>query len=127
MKSFFASLLCLLLLLATWTVYINYSDKEIHEFADAVENSILPDVEYGNWDHAVNKFDQLEKNWHKYRKVACFFFSTDKLNDADYSIARAGYYIKAEDVSNATGELSCLKEQLKFLHENESLTLGNLF
>ncbi|WP_312092039.1 DUF4363 family protein [Aminipila sp.] len=127
MRSFLISLLCLLLLLGTWSVYSNYSDKQIHGFIDSIDNNIISDVENANWKQASDQFKELEDNWHEYKKIACFFFSTDKLNDADFTIARAKYYIKCEDDSNATGELSCLKEQLKFLHDNESLSLANLF
>lgn len=126
MKSFFISLLSLLLLVATWTSYSIYSDKKIHEFIDTIENSILLDVADGNWEQAQDSFEDLEDDWHDYKKSACFFFSTDKLNDTDYSVARAKYYIKFKDDSNSSGELSCLKEQLKFLHENESVSFSNL-
>lgn len=126
MRSFFISLFCLLLIVATWTTYSAYSDKKIHEFIGTIEEDILIDIEDGNWEQAQNKFDDLENNWHNYKKSACFFFSTDKLNETDYSVARAKYFIKCKDDSNASGELSCLKEQLKFLHENESISLANL-
>lgn len=126
MRSFFISLLCVLLLVGTWTSYSIYSDKKIHEFIDTIENSILIDVEDGNWEQAQDNFGVFEDDWHHYKKSACFFFSTDKLNDTDYSVARAKYYIKFKDNSNSSGELSCLKEQLKFLHQNESISLANL-
>ncbi len=35
-------------------------------------------------------------------------------------------YIKAKDVSNGSGELLALKEQLKFLHENEKISFANI-
>ncbi|MFV0517546.1 MAG: DUF4363 family protein [Aminipila sp.] len=126
MKSFLVSFLSLILLLGIWGFYTNYSDKEIHQFIDSVENSILIDVENANWEQAEDKFNQLEKNWHEYKKVACFFFSTDKINSVDYTIARSKYYIKCKDDSNSSGELSCLKEQFKFLHENESVSFSNI-
>ncbi|QAT42528.1 DUF4363 family protein [Aminipila luticellarii] len=127
MRSFLISLSCLLLLVGSCLLYTNYSDNKIHEFTDTIEQDILADVEDGNWEQAKDRFNKFEDDWHDYKKIACFFFSTDKLNAADYSIARAKYYIICEDDSNSSGELSCLKEQLKFLHDNETFSLSNLF
>ncbi|MBN7774156.1 DUF4363 family protein [Clostridium aminobutyricum] len=127
MRSLVVSFLCLVLLIGTWAVYSDYSDKKIHTYINDIENGILLDVTSDNWPQAEDKFNTLEDSWHQYKSIACFFFSTDKINEADYSIAKIKYYIKAEDGSNASGELSCLKEQLKFLHENESITLQNIF
>ncbi|QHI71353.1 DUF4363 family protein [Aminipila terrae] len=126
MRSFLISLVCLFLLIGTWSAYTNYSDEKIHEFINAIDEKILVEVEDGNWKQATDNFEELKDSWHDYKKTACFFFSTDKINEADYSIARTEYYIKSKDDSNSSGELSCLKEQLKFLHENESLSLSNL-
>lgn len=126
MRSFFISLFCLLLLIGTWSAYTNYSDKEIHKFINSIDDSILIEVQDGNWEQATDNFKKLKDSWHNYKKTACFFFSTDKINEADYSIARTEYYIKSKDESNSSGELSCLKEQLKFLHANESISFANL-
>jgi hypothetical protein len=110
----------------SWSFYISYSDEKIHTYINIIENGILLDVTSGEWSQAENKFEVLEDDWHEYKKTASFFFSTDKINDADYSIARIKYYSNSEDTSNSSGELSCLKEQLKFLHENEKINLQNI-
>lgn len=127
MRSFFISLFCLLALVIASLLYNNYSNETINSFIDTIEYGVLVDVEAENWEQAQNQFDVFEENWHDYKKYAYFFFSTDKLNEADFSIARIKYYIKSNDVSNSSGELSCLKEQLKSINANEFLTLSNLF
>ena len=48
------------------------------------------------------------------------------LNEADCTIEKTAYYIQAEDLSNASGELASLKDQLLFLHYNETLSAGNI-
>lgn len=126
MKSFFISLLCLLILLATWITYCNYSEEKIYTFIDTIEYSILLDIDEGNWNEAKNKMEEFEEDWNNYRKSATFFFETDQINDVDYSIAKSKYYIKSKEYSNTSGELSTLKEQLRYLYENELLTLPNL-
>ena len=65
--------------------------------------------------------------WHEYRKGALFFLDTQEVNDADSTFAKTLMYIKAKDVSNGSGELLALKEQLKFLHENEKNQLCKHF
>lgn len=127
MRSLIVSFLCLALLIGTWAVYSNYSDEKIHSYLNEIENQLIVDVMDGNWDRAESHFSTFEDDWHQYKSVACFFFSTDKINETDYSIAKIKYYIKAKDDSNASGELSCLMEQLKFLHGNESINMQNVF
>ena len=55
-----------------------------------------------------------------------FFLDTEEINDTDGAFAKTLMYIKAEDVSNGSGELLALKEQLKFLHENEGIGIENI-
>ena len=127
MRNFIVAIALLGLLIGTWSVFDNYSDNRLHGYIDKIETSIIPEVEAGQWDDASKHFDALSKDWHKYKKPAAFFLDTETINDTDYTIARAKYYIKAKDDSNSAGELSCLKEQMTFLHYNESLAWGNIF
>ncbi|QIB69614.1 DUF4363 family protein [Aminipila butyrica] len=127
MRSFLISLGCLLVLAGSWLVYTNYSDEKIHEFNDRIETVIIEEVKSDRWQQAEEHLDKLEDDWHQYKKVACLFFSTNELNDIDYSFAKSKYYIKAEDLSNSSGELSYLKEQMRFLHANQEITIANLF
>lgn len=127
MRNFIIALICLSLLIGAWCVFDNYSDDKLHGYINDIENTIIAEVESGKWDKAYSDFNALSKDWHKYKKHAAFFLDTRAINDTDYSIARSRFYIKAKDDSNSTGELACLKEQLTFLHYNESLDWGNIF
>jgi len=109
-----------------WSFYNNYSDNVLHKYIGEIEDDILVAVVNEDWEAADKSFDELSSEWHKYKKWAAFFFRTAVINEADYSIAKAKHYIKAKDVSNASGELACLKEQLTFMHYNESLKLDNI-
>ncbi|MEG0829868.1 MAG: DUF4363 family protein [Anaerovoracaceae bacterium] len=126
MRNFIISIVCLTLLTGIWAVFYSYSNKTLHLYIDQIETSIIKNVETENWDKASDSFDALSENWHHYKKRAAFFMDTMAINDTDYSFARAKYYIRAKDVSNASGELSCLKEQLTFLHKNETVALENI-
>lgn len=127
MRNFIVSLLCLGLLIGVWAGFDSYSDTKIRNYQSDLENSIIKSVENGQWEKASEDFQTLSDDWRQYKKSAAYFLDTTTINEADYSIAKADYYIKAEDKSNASGELACLKEQLAFLHYNESLALGNIF
>lgn len=127
MRNFVISVICLSLLVGVWCVFDSYSDKTLHGYIEDIEDNIIIAVEDGKWDQASVDFEALSVSWHKYKKSAAFFLDTQTINDTDYSIAKAKYYIKAKDDSNSTGELNCLKEQLTFLDYNESLNWGNIF
>jgi len=126
MKSLLASICCLAVLVTAWAIYDHYSDHKLHGFINEIEDKIIPAVEHDNWGHAESAFEKISDDWHKYKKISAFFFDRKSLNDADYSIAKSKYYIKANDLSNATSELACLKEQLSFLHANERFHIQNI-
>jgi len=42
-------------------------------------------------------------------------------------MAKAVKYVKAEDVSNSSGELNAMVEQLAFLCTNDEVNWGNIF
>lgn len=127
MRNFMISVLCLGILTGAWFCFDLYSDRTLQGYMETVDEQIITAIQEKNWELAGNEMDALSKNWHQYKKYAAFFLDTQTVNEADFSIARTRYYIEAKDLSNSTGELACLKEQLKFLHSNEELTFGNLF
>ncbi len=127
MRNFIISIVCLGILVGAWAVFGFYSNHTIDRYEQALEDSIIKAVETEQWEKAYTEFRELSEDWHRYKKAAAFFLDTQAINDTDYSIAKAKYYIKAKDVSNSSGELACLKEQLVFLHQNESITWGNIF
>ncbi len=127
MRAFLISFLSLALLSGIWYAYETYSDEKLNMYIATIEEKILPAIEAENWSEVETSFKPLESAWNDYRKKAVFFFDTISINEADYTLARVKYYIKAKDVSNAGGELACLGEQLKLLGKNESFLLENVF
>ena len=79
------------------------------------------------WDEAYKKVQVLSDDWHAYKKTAIFFLDTQTINDIDYAMAKSVKYVKAEDVSNASGELFAMVEQLTFLCSNDEVNWGNVF
>jgi hypothetical protein len=127
MKALIVSIISMAVLISGWGIFVSYSDKTIHKLMNGIEDDILVSVYAQEWDKAEKQFDKVSKDWHKQKGIYTFFFNTKEINDTDYSIARAKYYIKAKDLALATGELNCIQEQLKFLHLNELITLDNVF
>ena len=64
--------------------------------------------------------------WHEYRKKALLFLETEEVNEIDYCLAKSEKYIKAEDVSNSSGELNSLAEQIIFMYEKQDINAANI-
>ena len=93
---------------------------------DILKKEIIPAVEAEQWEESKQLMKELDKDWHKYKKVALLFLDTQTVNEIDYSLARAIKYVKAEDVSNSSGELNSMIEQLTFLKKNDEVSASNI-
>ena len=71
--------------------------------------------------------EQLNKDWHQYKKAALFFLDTETINEVDSSLTKAIKYVKARDISNSSGELNAMVEQLTFLSSNDKISWQNIF
>ncbi|HVI42376.1 MAG TPA: DUF4363 family protein [Anaerovoracaceae bacterium] len=127
MRALIISIVTVAVMISGWSIFVNYSDKNIHQLMNSIEDDILISVYAEDWDKAEDQYNDLSEKWHKQKKIYTFFFNTKDINDTDYSIARAKNYIYAKDVPLASGELNCIQEQLKFLHLNELITIDNVF
>ena len=127
MKSLTAALLSVAFILASWGIFVNYSDKNIHKMMNTIDDKILVSIDHEKWEHAEDQFDKLSDRWHRQKKIYTFFFNTAEINNTDYAIARADKYIKEKDAALSAGELNSIKGQLGFLHANELATIDNVF
>lgn len=127
MRTLLISILGMAVVIAGWSIFVNYSDDTIHKLINSIEEDILISVYAEDWEKAASQFDLLSKNWHDQKKIYSFFFNATDINNTDFSIARTKNYIHAKDLPLASGELNCIKEQLSFLHSNELITLDNVF
>lgn len=127
MRSLIVSVLCIVVVAASWGIFVHYSDRNIHQLMNAIEEDILISVYAEDWGKAEAQFNDLSKKWHRQKKIYSFYFNTNEINDTDFSMARAKNYIYSENIALASGELNCIKEQLSFLHMNELITVDNIF
>lgn len=127
MRSLIISIISIILVITSWSFFGSYSDRNIHKLMNEIDNGILVSVYEKDWRKAEDQFNAFSERWHNQKKTYSFFFNSADINEADYSIARTKNYIHARDISLASGELNCIKEQLNFLHQNELITLDNVF
>ncbi len=126
MRSLWISILSLALVLGIFSVFCIHSQKELSRMTDQCQGAIMDAVEAEDWKSANKAMKKQYANWQDYRKTALFFLDTATINEADQTFAKTLKYINAEDRSNSSGELLALIQQLKVLHENESITLQNI-
>ena len=99
MRDLIISIAAVALLIGTWLVFFDYSSDNIDSYTHTLKKEIIPAVEAGQWEESKDLMKELDKDWHKYKKVALLFLDTQTVNEIDYTLARAIKYVKAEDVS----------------------------
>ena len=127
MKKLIAALLSVAILIGGWLVFAHYSRTQIAEFTRFIQGEILPAAEASDWKTSCLMMEKLNNDWNRYRSKAIFFLDTQTINEIDYSMAKSIKYVKAEDVSNSSGELNSMTRQLTFLCANEEVNWGNIF
>ena len=126
MRDLIISIMAVALLIGTWLIFFDYSSDNIDSYTYSLKKEIIPAVEAEQWEESKQLLKNLDKDWHKYKKVALLFLDTQTVNEIDYTLARAIKYVKAEDVSNSSGELNSMIEQLTFLKKNDEVSASNI-
>jgi len=127
MRNFIISLVCLMIMLFSWTAFSIYSSKMTNTLQVQSHHLIYSSIEKGDWTSAYNDYNKLSETWHKYKKAAAIFLDSKDINEIDSTMDKAYLYMKAEDISNSSGEFSYLKDKFKFIHQNDSITFTNIF
>ena len=127
MRALIISIVSLAICIGIWCFFYQYSNNQLHSLISSCENQVLNAIEKEDWQEANSEFVSQYNSWHQYQKIALYMLDTDTLNDIDEAYAKTLMYIKAEDVSNSSGELLALKESLIALHHGESISFNNIF
>ena len=127
MKDLLIAALTIVLLIGGWLSFIHYADSQSKGFQKEIEKKIIPEITAENWKVTEKRLERLDEDWHKFRKISLFFLDTHTINEIDFGLAKSIEYAHAQDISNSTGELAAMVEQLSFLTENESLSMQNVF
>lgn len=127
MRDLIVSVAIVAVLVVSWLFFDSYSDKTVSSVSATIRNEIIPAVEAEHWDLSRLMSVELWDRWQDYQDVALIFISSEELLEIDQCMAKAIKYIEAEDVSNSSGELNALAEQLDFLVAREKINLENIF
>ena len=127
MRDLIVSVAIVAILVVSWLFFDSYSDKTVSSVSATIRNEIIPAVEAEHWDLSRLMSVELWDRWQDYQDVALIFISSEELLEIDQCMAKAIKYIEAEDVSNSSGELNALAEQLDFLVAREKINLENIF
>lgn len=127
MRSLIISAVSLLLVLAIWFGFMTYSEKTLNYLIEDAAATVELSVKNENWDAAEEEFQQLSTLWHRDKAIYSFFLDQSAMLDTDFAIARAKALIEAKDKASSLGELSVIREQLRFLFLNERINLENIF
>ncbi len=127
MRDLIVSVAIVAVLVVSWLFFDSYSDKAVSSVSATIRNEIIPAVEAEHWDLSRLMSVELWDRWQDYQDVALIFISSEELLEIDQCMAKAIKYIEAEDVSNSSGELNALAEQLDFLVAREKINLENIF
>lgn len=126
MRDLIISAAIMMVLIGSWLIFDNYSEKQLVDFSSSIIEEIIPAVEAGDWDESLFMISDFSDRWHEYRKKALLFLETEEVNEIDYCLAKSEKYIKAEDVSNSSGELNSLAEQIIFMYEKQDINAANI-
>ena len=127
MRDLIVSVAIVAVLVVSWLFFDSYSDKTVSSVSSTIRNEIIPAVEAEHWDLSRLMSVELWDRWQDYQDVALIFISSEELLEIDQCMAKAIKYVEAEDVSNSSGELNALAEQLDFLVAREKINLENIF
>ena len=125
MRDLIISAAIMIVLIGSWLIFDSYSEEQLADFSSILEE-IIPAVEAGDWDESLSMISDFSDRWHEYRKKALLFLETEEVNEIDYCLAKSEKYIKAEDVSNSSGELNSLAEQIIFMYEKQDINAANI-
>lgn len=127
MRNFIVSLIFITIVFCLWAGFSLYSSKMTDALQAQSQELIASSINKGDWDSAEEDYKQLSRMWHKYKKTASIFLDSKDINDIDSTMDKAYLYMKAEDISNSSGEFSYIKDKFKFLYTNDTLSFSNIF
>lgn len=115
------------LIIAIWFYIQNHLDQSLHDLISIIEENIADDIAEKDWNQASISFSNFKDRWHQHQELYNLFINQDAVMEVNYAIVKTEAYIQNEDVVLSLGELAFIKEHLNFLHQNELVTLENIF
>lgn len=126
MRDLLVSAAIILLLIGGWLYFDDYSNDSVEDMVSDIEEQLVPSVEREDWSRSMELMDKLQADWGEYKDKALLFLNTEELSEIDFCLAKSQKYVEAKDVSNSSGELNSMAEQMKFLLSREKITAENI-
>lgn len=103
--------------------YLNSQSKLIENDIAAVESSIKAE----NWQEAYEQLEEMKERWNRIQSTWAIFINHEEIDNIDYTMSRFAEFVKVRQLEFALVEASSLRQYIKHIPENETLSLGNLF
>ena len=90
-------------------------------------NVIEENISKSDWTSAEKNLKAIEEEWGKMEKAWTVFLDHEEIDNIDTSLVRISKYIETKNTSMAMSEIAVLRQFVKHIPENESLSLKNIF
>lgn len=114
MKSFWISIIIMVIFLVGWFVYFDYSEKTVESLNSKLAVSLDSALDE-NWDTALEMAEESLDEWDSFSSKVGFAINRDYLIEVEDGYKRSIDYLLAKDNSNSSGELHSLQILLEKL------------
>lgn len=126
MRDLIVSTIIVVVLIGGWLFFENYSENSIDSMSELIHDEIISAVENEDWENADDMMAELQDRWDKYKDKALLFLNSGEISEIESVISKTREYVKAKDVSNSSGELNALADQIDFLTRREKINVENI-
>ena len=124
-------MICLMIVLGVGcvveSIYVNESFDNLVDSLEQLQTELDSTKEKVDEPYLFEKADKIHKSWHKRVKVLkCLIWHTG-IKDVEVGLARIEVYIKENDYTEATAEISSLIDYLEHYSDDFSISWENIF
>jgi len=126
MKSFYISILIIILLLSCWLYIHNYLNNTVEELTKGLaklETHIIKE----NWKEAKILYRDIDGKWKGATKILMLVIDHEEMEEVNFSLSQIESYLRIEDISSLMGEVGSLRFLINHVKEKDSLSLDNIF
>ena len=109
------------------SIYVNKSFDELVESLETLQVELDSSQDKIDLEKFIIKADSIHKKWHKRVKVLkCLIWHTG-IKDVEVGLARIEVYIKENDYTEASAEISSLIDYLEHYSDDFRISWENIF
>lgn len=126
MRTLIISLIIFILLIALWFFIMDYMDESIDELL-SLQEEIHEFVVLEDWQSALKRLDYFNDRWNTHQAFYHLFLNQENIMQVNYAISKTKIYMIYEESALSLGQLSFIEDQLNFIHEDELISIENIF